>query len=108
MPIRDIDSSHAGIVANTILAASLDLCKALGIPALHPTLDAMARVLSPAIEGVYLLGMTGRPEINDQERNDTSDAVYLRYLPAAGAVGDLPVYGEIGPYVQPPIGQVRK
>ncbi len=106
MKINDVNTSHAGIVEQALQYLGLELCRQLGIQASHPNLDTIDLVLRRRLEAVYFLGLSGRDDLAS-ERTNAGEAVYLRYLPAAGEPGESPVYGEVGPFVQHPRGQVR-
>lgn len=98
--------SHEGILNNAVLMLSLEVCRELGIQASHPTLDVLHRVLRRRLEQVYALGLTGYDQLHD-ESTQRGEAQVLRYIPAAGEPGDVPVSGERA-FVQFPVGEHKK
>lgn len=110
-PITPTDN---GSLQESALATVRAVLAALGLPLHHPNIDAIYPAIRTAIDSAYLLGRSGVLDEPDAtvrsvpHQDHPGEALWIRYLPTDDQIGDVPVSGEVGPYIQPPEGELRK
>ena len=95
------------ILANLNQQTIKRVCEALGLPYQHAVIDAIYEPILWGTTTAYGMGVRDRLDVAS-ELSRAGEAVLLRYLPTAGDPGDVPVYGETTPYVQPRQGEAVK